>query len=746
MTTNPSPNLLDIQQRLKQLAEHIPTPQGDMLDQQWACLRFVCANNPSAPSPAPTDPEAAEARLRAQAQQFDRADNVHKAVLLKAIRQLTPLSTRYDLLAQVMHNLPPAAYRQIAAEMQQALHTIKAQDPAAFVRVLMRILPVVARPPKQKVSAFSAVYEMAQDIEDEEGRIRSLIALSQYMPDDVARDLQASVLAVIRELHDDTHRTNAIVALSEVLHTAHIEDTLAITADIIAPEDRLRALTALAKRTVSDLPQRVQDDALTALEAITSEEARVEALIAFAPHLDYNLSMQQFPNVLERALAVAVGITRRPQRARALVALAPHLPTELQGEALAAVHSLPHEKDRAIMLAELARELPPNMLVASLAVAHTMQQQDARVHALTALAQHVPQQARRQTLLDALDAARGLPRPFERVHALVELVDLLPVNIQDTALADALETAAAITNESARSRALSLLLDRLPGHLIPQAQQIVAQLNDPQHKLSALAGLMPRIDENEQKTTFEEMLAITQAIPVEFRRARALLGIAPHLPPTMIEPTLDIARTIDEPYDRFSALMALIQNAPPRYRPQLVGEAWNLIHQVESGYDRASALASIAPLLPPQAEADLTQAISDAIGEIQEGYDQASAILMLAPLLAKAQPTEQDTDRPDACNLIKDALTALADIPHTQARIACLDDVIATWVAHIPKDERSAHDDLWETMINAVMQWPLADAWLWLSAIRPLMHHLYAEAGERMLIETLYRRDEYPLL
>src|SRR5690606_6406475 len=101
-------------------------------------------------------------------------------------------------------------------------------------------------------------------------------------------------------------------------------------------------------------------------------------LIAFAPHLEYVTDTEHFPHLLEQALGIAISIKRRHLRARVLVALAPHLTLDLQGEALAAVHSLSSERDRAMLLAQLAPTLPPNMLVASLAVAHSMEEPDAR--------------------------------------------------------------------------------------------------------------------------------------------------------------------------------------------------------------------------------------------------------------------------------------------------------------------------------------------------------------------------------
>ncbi|MEO1442289.1 MAG: hypothetical protein AAFV33_17955, partial [Chloroflexota bacterium] len=228
------------------------------------------------------------------------------------------------------------------------------------------------------------------------------------------------------------------------------------------------------------------------------------------------------------------------------------------------------------------------------------------------------------------------------------------------------------------------------------------------------------------------MLATVRDIRYEYRQARALLGMAALLPPQMIPEAVDIAQTIDEPYDRLSALIALAQNSPPAKRPALVGEAWKLLKTVESGYDRASALATIAPLLPRAAEKDLTHAVGMAIGSIMDEYDQASAIILLAPLLAADRARQMAAGLPTKATLLRDALLAALATPDEMQRAALIADGTALWLDGIDRDDIRTRDALWHALLTGIAALPLPGAILCVGELLPLLR-LYAgdaAAGE----------------
>ncbi|MEL6151592.1 MAG: hypothetical protein AAFR56_18335, partial [Chloroflexota bacterium] len=587
----------------------------------------------SAPPAVDSVPMTAKvARLHVLVNEVASLETTALPDLLRHIESVPNRDHRCDLLSKLARHLPASRQRQIVETvLQEAPHITQ---PDVRARVLFRLFPMLDRIHNTPPASFMAVFDIARSIDNTEARTRSMIALSRYVPPEVMVDIQRTVLDTIDRMRSSTDRASVLASMVDHLAPTLATRALASANHIESPEERVRALTALSRALPPALMKQARDHAITTIENITGEERQVDALIAFAPYLEHAQSWDEFPLLLERALAIAVNIPRRQFRARALVALAPHLPPELQGEALAAVHSLPSEHDRANMLAELAPELPPQMLVASLAVAHTMRAVDDRTHALAALARHVPEHAREQTVLDALAAAQSLSHDFERVSALVDLLDILPEPLHQQALINALDATEHIRNASTQARALAMLSSHLPEGMVARALEIAQAMKDSQKQLTACMGLVERLPPPERDGLLGQMLATVRDIRYEYRQARALLGMAALLPPQMIPEAVDIAQTIDEPYDRLSALIALAQNSPPAKRPALVGEAWKLLKTVESGYDRASALATIAPLLPRAAEKDLTHAVGMAIGSIMDEYDQASAIILLAPLLA----------------------------------------------------------------------------------------------------------------
>lgn len=711
----------------------MPTP-GDISQQ---IKRVLAAAQPNERQPfrsrPPTQLSVGDARLLVLVNLAGQLNTSQIAALLQRAERIPDRTLAMIVLSRLAAHLPSIKRREVVDTLWAGVRKINDADTAADI--LLRLFPLIDAIHNTLPASFMAAFDIARNIDNTEARTRSLIALSSYVSPDLALSMQRTVLDTIDAMHNDVARTNTLISLTESLAQELSERALACARRIATPVERARALTALARVMPHRLLMNMQEDVLSAIEGIVGEEPRVEALIAFVPYLEYAQDWDEFPLVLERALAVAVNLPRRKFRARALVALAPHLPPELQGEAIAAVHSLPVERERATMLAQLARELPPKMLVASLAVAHTMEQQDARVHALSALARHVPQHVRRQTLLDTLDAAGALPHPFERITALVNLLDILPDDQYAPTLQQALTAVEQITNPNTRARALTMLTPYLPDDMLPRALTLANTINDPQMHLTALIGVVERAPAAHRPQLLRRMLEIIRAIRYEYRQSRAIMNLAAMLPPEMIPEALAIANTIHDPYDRLSAIIALAQNSPPKQRPTLVGDAWRLIKQVESGYDRASALAAIAPLLPAAAEADLTRAVGMAIGSIMDEYDQASAIIMLAPLLATGKP--KSAVLPEKTLVLREGLREALQITDPLRRAARLSEGVQQWMNGIDEDDRKSHDALWGDVMTRIAALPLPDAVLCLGRLVPLVTWLVGASAAAEMVQML---------
>lgn len=666
------------------------------------------------------------ARLSALVELAQNLDSGQSRKLFTEIQQINDDDVRLPLMLELLTRLPENAYSDASHKIWEQSRVLtnpltRSQVMFTFARFVKHNEIDSGSLPR---SSDLGPIALAKSIRNIEGRARSLVALAFHLPPANKITLLDTTLKEVDSTNSDSLRANIVNSVADRLPPQIERRVFQIADSITAPTERARALTALARTVSAELQTDVRQKTLTAIESIEEEDERLSALVALAPHLEPASEDGKFPILLEMALAIAISLTRRNLRARALVALAPHLTLDLQGEALAAVHSLPSERERAMMLAELAPTLPPNMLVASLAVAHTMREQDSRVHALTVLAHYAPEQARSQTLLDALAAASNLPHHYERVTALLALADILPEQLLDQAFTNALETTRHISNENARARALSLLGTHLPPRLLDRALEAAAQINDQQQRFNALIGIIPRVSDDQRATILAQMIGNARQVPIAYKRARAIVALAPHLTQELIADALTIADSLEDPFDRASAYIALAQNLPPAKRPRVIAQAWKLIAKIDDGYDQSSALASIAPFLPQTADDDLAKRANAVVQSIEDEYDRASAITILAPLMAK-KPDFLEA-RLDYLSVVRSGISAALEISQQSLRVRQVAASCTLWVALDAKSRYS----LWCEVSRRMTALPLPDVLLCLGALTPVLGAL---GGEKRL-------------
>lgn len=701
--------------------------------QYMLALSQVTSTPPTPPSTPTRTTTVAEARLMALTELRHLLTPSQASQLFEEIQVVKDPLLRLQMSITVMPLLSTDLLTRTAQEVWSEVEQI--DDPAIRGELMLKMIPLLEQgldESAQVAVQLSNIIKLAQSFENIEARVRSLVALAVQLPPMMRISLFNHILDEIDATQNNTLKTNAINAMANQLPTEIEERVLKSAKEISLPHERIRALTSLA-RTVSVQVQRsLREEAIKTITQIRNEDDRAEAIINFAPHLESANEEDGFPELLEQALGISVTLSRRNMRARALVALAPHLTLDLQGEALAAVHSLSNERDRAILLAELAPTLPPNMLVASLAVAHTMREQDARVHALTILAHYAPEHARSQTVLDALAAASNLPHHYERVTALIALDDVLPEQLLDQAFTNALETTRLIENESARARALSLLGGHLPTSLLGRALDTAYRIFDLQMRLNALAGIVERVPAEERREALKVMLESARNMPFDYKRARALVSIAPHLTTDMIKEALSIADALEDPFDQSSAYIAIAQNTPADTRKQIIQMAWQLITKIDDGYDRASVIAAITPYLPDDMNDQVARLSADVIRSIDDEYDRASAVTILAPILAQGELLTADI-RLDRVGILGNVLQAVVEIPTQQQRVAVLRATVPLWVS---LDDQARYD-LWEKLALPVARLPLADTLYCIGTLTPLLATFVTEADLKNIAHIL---------
>ena len=168
-------------------------------------------------------------------------------------------------------------------------------------------------------------------------------------------------------------------------------------------------------------------------------------------------------------------------------------------------------------------------------------------------------------------------------------------------------------------------------------------------------------------TSLAEALAAATTIRDDYARARALTGLAPHLPadqqPGVLGQAL-AAATILSDSDRARALTALAPHLPADQQPGVLGQALAAATTL-IGSDRARALTALAPHLP----ADLLgQALAAAT--ILIGSDRVQALTALAPHLP--------------AGLLGPALAAATALSDDSARARAL----TALAPHLPPDQQ----------------------------------------------------------
>ena len=708
-----------------------------LLDQIKAVLALsqhvpVTDTTPDQPARSVTTDQA---RLTALVQLAEYIPDDQLAALYEELQSVDDVETRLLCTIRLALRMPPQYFQTIVRQAWQQSDELPTAE--ARARVLLQLVPLLtliddepAAPP-----ILLEIVSLAQAISNIEARIRSLMALVPHLPRSMRLRVLNRVLDEVDGLHSDNQRATALAAVAT--HLMPDIDTRAFQCaeSIQVPDERARALTALARHMPLSMQSALRRSTLSAIGNISDEEARTEALIAFAPHLEFVTDTQHFPNMLEQALAVAISIKRRHLRARVLVALAPHMSVDLQGEALAAVHNLSNERERALLLTQLAPTLPANMLIASLAVAHSMIEPDARVQALTALALHPPENARERTMLDALSAASTLTHRYERVSALLALIDVLPPHLQGRAYNDALDATRLIDNENARARALSLLAPTLPPRLHERALQMARDIRNAEQRLAALSSIARVLDNSHSLSA--ELMAATYELPFEYKRARAIGEVADLLTGEHVLEALAMVRTIEDPVDRATAYIRLIPYLSAQERRETVIECWQLIRSVDNGYDAASTLSALAPLLPESAANDLARTAGMIIGSIMDEYDQASAITILAPLLAAQEETPDALPLPHQSTVLQKGIEAALSIPQMTVRTPLLSHGAQVWVDTNGPEESFR---LWQHVMQELARQPLADTMLALATFTPVIRQF---SGSRVLSQMTQVLRQY---
>ena len=304
--------------------------------------------------------------------------------------------------------------------------------------------------------------------------------------------------------------------------------------------------------------------------------------------------------MVQQALNLALAITDPEDRANAIAALAPHIPAEQRDaalrEAIKATTNIETGKFAFLALAALAPVLPPDLLE------------------------------------PARSAARGIGDDFCRTRALAKLAPYAPPPTRHTALREALQTARDVKAPDLRALALA----RPAPDLMLDALQAVREIGGTHKDTEALALMAPHAAEDRREALLREAFEAARDEHYDFMKGPALAALAPHLPPDLLPPAVDMARELRDDRSRCEALAALAARLPDDDRVAMLREALAAAREVDVDYERSLTLADLAPYLPSQL---VGEALASARG-IYDDYASAKALARLVKHVGAGQREE----------------------------------------------------------------------------------------------------------
>jgi hypothetical protein len=306
----------------------------------------------------------------------------------------------------------------------------------------------------------------------------------------------------------------------------------------------------------------------------------------------------------------AAGANTDPYRAaRAHLALVPHLPEpyreQAQQQARDALLSVANEEQRIGLLVTLAVQLPPGLQEAALRQALTELGEIKSEYRRTRLLGEVASELPAEFLSEALAIARAIRDVDHLVATLIGLAPYLPAGLVDPG--DSLSLVDSIASEYRRTQGLADLAPHLSEPLLRLAVERAAKLGSSHWRHRALAALLPHMAALGRG---DEALLQVGTIAEEQCQADALVGLAPHLPESLLPEARRLAEAIRGETWRTRAVRALdlarpasrrVASAPAVSGPvaggvpgsQLLADL-DRVCLVEREFERARALAELA--------------------------------------------------------------------------------------------------------------------------------------------------------
>jgi Domain of unknown function (DUF4062) len=237
----------------------------------------------------------------------------------------------------------------------------------------------------------------------------------------------------------------------------------------------------------------------------------------------------------------------------------------------------------------------------ALAYARNARYADVSAMGLAALFPHVPAEFKDDVLREALGIARKVSSPDERCKALSALARHVTGEPKEEILKEALAALRETSDYRYSTKIVEAMRELAPQFsesLVREASLFVWTIRNPDTCVEILIALAPYLPEPCLGDAIERTGALD-----DHHRGEALAGLAPSLPESLMEKTLEGAMKISDP----SACAEALKNLVPFLPTPLLARILEIGRQLPDGYPRGALLASLVPRLPETARAQIIQ-------------------------------------------------------------------------------------------------------------------------------------------
>ncbi len=636
------------------LAPHLPEPllrkavevAREIVDSDWRSKALV-GIAPHLPQPllhealSMWEVWSGHWRLKALSQlaQADRLEDLGDVYRVVDIAKTIPNEEQRALaLADISPHLPPF------------IHTIVLKAIWSFTHEQNKVIALEGIIPVLSERHVEEVWEVAEQMEQDESRVRLLVALLPYIPtDEESRNtLIDQVIESAQMLGEEQKRVAILTTLGKTLAILdQREKALAVIETITDRTKQTVALANLACASLSGWPPEILDKVLNQVPHLDDPDQRTDVLTKISPYLG--------PQSLQRALVEARAINDIYLRMRTLIAFSPYLSEPLLRQILTYAQGLNDEQDRVEILILLSHHLPETLAREAIEVV-----QEVERHTYYPVALKGVRSSLRESLAHTMmQSARMIVNEHDRASAFAEIGPYLSEYDRTELLNDVQH----MQRDGHRFHVLKALIPYLSGTLLLQTLPMARGFRQAEHRSTILMMLATRLA---KRGYWRQAFDAAWGIHTTNDRATTLVNIAHALPEPLQKEVLSAIRTVEQPDVRAKALATIAPLLSTEEQsvllPDILSSAlaarWSgdaspseiltaikthdarlqaleSIKLIDSPDDRARALVEIAPFLPEPVKYE-TLRLALGASRLVWGEFRAKLLVDLAPYMPKS--------------------------------------------------------------------------------------------------------------